>query len=103
MIHASTRKKPLTKVIAVDVDDTLIVNGKIDLGLLEWCRDRKAAGFKLILWSQAGENHARKVAERAKAVDVFHVIIGKPGYIIDDQSWNWTKFTRRVTKWAKKY
>lgn len=101
-IREATRKKPLTKVIAVDVDDTLLISGKINEELVVWCRARKCEGFKLILWSQAGEVHARNVARRAGIVDLFHVIIGKPGYIVDDKGWGWTKFTRRVTKWQTK-
>lgn len=100
MIRQATRKKPLTKVIAVDVDDTLWIGGKVNSELVKWCRDRKAAGFTLMLWSQAGEFHARKVAEQTNTVDIWAVIIGKPGYIVDDQAWNWTKYTRRVTKWT---
>lgn len=98
MIKESTRRLPLTKVIAVDVDDTLVTRGVVNFELVKWCRARKEKGFTLILWSQRGERHAKKMAEYANAVDAFHYIIGKPGYIVDDQGWSWTKFTRRIKK-----
>ena len=89
----------MTKVIAVDVDDTLIVDGCVDFLLVDWCRVKRKEGFYMILWSQRGRGHAEKMAIKANATEIFNIIIGKPGYIVDDQGWTWTKFTRRITKW----
>jgi hydroxymethylpyrimidine pyrophosphatase-like HAD family hydrolase len=100
-VSLSARKLPLTRVIAVDVDDTLVTKGIIDDDLVEWCRKKKAEGFYMILWSQRGQFHARCMAHYAEVVDIFDTIIGKPGYIVDDQGWSWTKFTRRITKWGQ--
>ncbi len=102
MIKQSTRKFPISKVIAVDVDGTLIVGGFLNKSLVEWCRKKREEGFSMILWSLRGENYAKKMAEWAGVTDIFHNIIGKPGYIVDDKGWGWTKFTRRITKWQKK-
>ena len=93
------RKYPIPRLIAVDVDDTLIREGKIDKKLIDWCRQRKAEGFQLLLWSMKGESYARETAERFGVADVFDRVIGKPGYIVDDEDWNWTRFTIRVRYW----
>jgi hypothetical protein len=36
--------------------------------------------------------------ERFGLQDHFSAVIGKPGYIVDDMGWGWTKFTKIVTK-----
>ncbi len=102
MIKPSSRKLPIAKVIAVDVDGTLIVGGTVNKSLVKWCQNKREEGFSMILWSLRGESHAKKMAEWAGVTDIFHNIIGKPGYIVDDKGWSWTKFTRRVTKWQKR-
>lgn len=90
------RKYPCQKVIFVDVDDTLIKRGKLNNKLVEWCKDKKLMGFKIILWSSAGEEYARKIATRFELLDIFETIISKPGYIVDDKGWGWIKFTKVI-------
>lgn len=84
---------PRQKVIAVDVDGTLHTNGKANDQVIAWIKGKRADGFKLILWSMRGEDHARKAAALFGIADLFDVITSKPGYIVDDKGWSWTRFT----------
>ncbi len=102
MIKKSTRKLPIAKIVVVDVDGTLVTKGIINFELIEWCKARKNEGFELVLWSSRGRRYAEKMARYADVTDIFDSIIGKPGYIVDDKGWSWTKYTRRVTEWQKR-
>lgn len=93
---ARDQKYRPAKVIAVDVDGTLIVGGEVNKSLVEWCKDKKEQGFCMILWSARGEDHAKKAAKRSKTTDLFDYIHSKPGYIVDDKGWQWTKYTRII-------
>ena len=44
----------------------------------------------------AGEKHARNVAEKLKITDLFANIISKPGFILDDQGWQWTEHSKVI-------
>jgi hypothetical protein len=84
---------PPPKVIAVDVDGTLSQAGRPNEKLIAYCRRKKADGFALLLWSSRGEAHAREMAERFGVTDLFSHILSKPGFIVDDQGWTWTRYT----------
>jgi hypothetical protein len=86
----------LKKVIAVDVDDTLLIKGVINEKLSKWCRDRKTEGFCLILWSARGEVHAVDTCKKAGLDNVFDYVISKPSYVVDDKGWEWTKYTKVI-------
>ena len=86
------------KCIAIDVDGTLLKRGKINWPLANWAKQKKLEGFEVILWTARGRPHAAAVVERFGLQDHFSAIIGKPGYIVDDMGWGWTKFTKIVTK-----
>lgn len=91
--------------IAVDVDGTILLSSGPNQVLIEFLKLRKAEGFGLMLWSAQGEAHAREVAERFDIVDLFDVIVSKPGYIVDDKGWQWARFTkiiRDLSLWAQK-
>ena len=90
-------KYPPPKVIFVDVDGTLY-DSVLNHALIKWCRDRKAEGFKLVLWSARGEDYAKRCAKRFDIVDLFDHIIDKPGYIVDDLGWSWIKYTKVVKR-----
>lgn len=92
----SKQKHPPPKVIAVDVDGTLFIKGALSKGLVEWCKKKKKAGFTMILWSSRGADYARKAAEKSGLDNVMDHIISKPGYIVDDQGWGWTKYTKII-------
>jgi hypothetical protein len=98
LVHESsekTMKYPPTKSIFVDVDGTLVLNGgRLNATLVEFCRLRKAEGFDVILWSARGKEHALKAATFFDVADAFTAILPKPGYIVDDKGWTWTRFTK---------
>lgn len=90
------QKHAFTKCVAIDVDGTLIVNGKVNGDVVAYAQSCKDLGFEVILWSAKGKEHAAKAAKDAGIEDVFSCIISKPGYVVDDLGWTWTKFTRVV-------
>jgi hydroxymethylpyrimidine pyrophosphatase-like HAD family hydrolase len=90
------RKHNLAKVIAVDVDGTLLINGSINQSLVEWCISRKDDGFCMILWSARGEKHAKNICKLSKLETVFDYVISKPAYVVDDKGWSWTKYTKVI-------
>ena len=89
-------KYPPPRVIAVDVDGTLLINGTANQPLIDWCIKQRDAGLSLMLWSSRGEAHARNVATAFDVADLFSVICSKPGYVVDDQGWNWIRYTRII-------
>lgn len=89
---------PTRKVIAVDVDDTLHVNGRVNQKLVKWCEQQKANGYSLMLWSARGKQYAQAAAEQFCVAHLFDDIVSKPGYIVDDQGWSWIKFTHVVRR-----
>lgn len=82
------------KCIYVDVDGTLLVNGIINMELVRWCNGKHRDGFELILWSARGADHAVSVAVEAGIKSLFSNIITKPGYIVDDKGWWWTRYVK---------
>ena len=91
------RKFKRNRVIAVDVDGTLFSGGKRIEVVAEWCRKQKNAGFFMILWSARGQEYAQQACDHAEMHDVFDVVLGKPGYIVDDVGWRWINFTKVVS------
>jgi FMN phosphatase YigB (HAD superfamily) len=87
---------PPPKVIAVDVDGTLHTHGSPNARVIAWCRRKKAEGYSMLLWSSRGQAHAEKAAELFGVADIFDHIISKPGFVLDDQGWNWIRFTRVI-------
>lgn len=85
---------PRQKVIAIDVDETLIIKGKLNRPLLEWCAKQKAKGFTLILWSARGKENAEK-AEKMSGLK-FDIVMSKPGHIVDDIGWGWVRYTQEI-------
>ena len=90
-------KYPKQKVIAVDVDDTLIIDGKPNYDLIIWLNDKINEGYQLILWSMRGYKHAKHTAQRLGIEHLFQTIMSKPGYIVDDDGWNWTRYTEVIS------
>lgn len=84
------------RTIAIDVDGTLITECGPNLQLIEWIREKHSEGFPTMLWSMQGRDYARSVAERLEILDLFDVIASKPRYIVDDQGWQWVKYTNVI-------
>jgi len=87
---------PPRKVIAVDVDETLIIKGRLNTKLVEWIKGKKADGCQVNLWSARGSLYAWKVAEHHDITYLFDSIHSKPGIIVDDQGWLWIKFVKVI-------
>ncbi len=87
---------PKQSVVTVDVDGTLLVDGRVNAKLVAWLKDRKAEGFELILWSAAGRQHAENAANFAGIAALFSAIISKPGFTVDDRGWDWTRTTKVI-------
>jgi hydroxymethylpyrimidine pyrophosphatase-like HAD family hydrolase len=95
-------KYPTRRTIYVDVDGTLHLRGIANRELIEWLRAKRGQGFDLVLWSARGGEYARRVAETLGCADLFVAILAKPGYIVDDEGWQWIKWTKRVgLRWGE--
>lgn len=92
----ATRYRP-PKIIAVDVDGTLVIKGRGNTKLIQWLKAQHAAGYVLILWSMRGERYAEMVANELGIRDLFTHVLGKPGYVVDDKGWGWIRDTKVVT------
>ena len=91
LIKTPFRRLPAPKVIAVDVDGTLIIAGKPNQQLIQRLKAYKNEGHSLFLWSMRGREHCIKAAEFTETTDLFDQYLGKPGIIFDDQGWNWAR------------
>lgn len=87
---------PPPRVVAVDVDGTLLINGQKNPAVVRWCERLKAEGYVLHLWSSRGRKYAESVAELFGVTHLFDVILSKPGYILDDMGWGWIKYTKVI-------
>jgi len=96
VVKFKQRLLPPPKVIAVDVDGTLVVRGVVNKKLTDWCKHKKQEGFTMILWSSRGETHAINAAKLSGLCNVFDHIISKPGYIVDDKGWSWVRYTKWI-------
>ena len=82
----------------MDVDGTLGSCGVPNEKVLAYLRKVKVDGYTLILWSLRGEDYARKVAAAFDVTELFTHILSKPGFILDDQGWNWTRYSSVIRK-----
>lgn len=76
-------------IVYVDVDDTLVrwygTKCIPRVSVIEKLKARAQAGDRLFLWSRAGDEQARKVAEDLGLTELFEAILPKPEHIIDDE------------------
>ena len=71
--------------VFVDVDLTLIdANGKLLDGAREALQRLHDKGCHLFLWSTAGAEYCRKVAQLHRLTELFEGFTAKPDIIIDD-------------------
>lgn len=85
---------PPPRTIAIDVDGTLIINGRPNNKLIQWIKTKKESGYKTILWSMRGEEYAQSIAEQLEILNLFDHITSKPGYLVDDMGWKWIDRTK---------
>lgn len=86
---------PLPKCIAVDVDGTLIIDGRPNARLVVWIKSMHRAGHEVFVWSMRGAEHSRRAAALSGIDDLVCACISKPGCIVDDKGWTWTRGTRQ--------
>lgn len=86
------------KTIYVDIDGTLFRNNQLDRELVEWIIFKRGQGFVFNLWSARGRDYAEQFASVFGLADLFDAILSKPGHIIDDQGWSWTKYIPAINR-----
>ena len=87
---------PRQKVIFVDVDDTLIINKKVNSDLCDWLILKYADGYQINVWSMAGQKHAEDAVDSSGIKHIVSNTLSKPGYIVDDMGWRWTQYTKAI-------
>ena len=90
------RKYSQRKVIAMDVDGTLLVHGRLNHRLIDWIIKKAGEGFTCYLWSARGEEYAKVFADKHKIKHLFTHIMSKPGIAVDDMGWRWTRDVNTV-------
>jgi predicted mannosyl-3-phosphoglycerate phosphatase (HAD superfamily) len=95
--HAK-QKYPPPEVIYIDVDGTLLKNGRPDTKVVDFARRKYDEGFQIIVWSSRGAVNAIRAVLLADIEDIVSFKLSKPGYIVDDKGWTWTKYTRQIKK-----
>jgi len=87
---------PRPRVIFVDVDDTLLINNRVNSALVRWIILKAAEGYDINVWSMRGEQAAEDAVEQCKLTGVVNACLSKPGIIVDDKGWTWTKNTKSI-------
>lgn len=76
-------------IVYVDVDDTLVrwAGSKCipRTLIIERIKERAIKGDRLFLWSRAGGEQAREVAEELGISKIFEAFLPKPDLLIDDE------------------
>ena len=80
----------------MDVDETLIINDKVNKGLIKWMIIKSAEGYELNVWSMAGKKHSEQAVERCGIGAFVSHTLSKPGIIVDDMRWDCTKYTKAI-------
>jgi predicted HAD superfamily phosphohydrolase YqeG len=88
------KRYPQVKCIAIDVDGTLLIKGRLNKKLADWAAVKKSEGYEVLLWSAQGKSHAMRTATRFGIVDNFTTILSKPKQVVDDMGWQWVKHTK---------
>ena len=80
-----------TKFVYVDVDGTLIKDGRVNHRVVEFITEIACEVIKVVVWSQRGEAYARYCVEHAGLRRHVSYCLAKPHFLIDDMGWNWVK------------
>jgi predicted mannosyl-3-phosphoglycerate phosphatase (HAD superfamily) len=89
---------PPPRSIFIDVDDTLIIASRPNHSLVEWAKARHRQGYEIVIWSSRGTDHARAAADVCDLAGIAAAVVSKPGYIVDDKGWAWTRYTKRIRR-----
>lgn len=90
------KKYSPSNCLAIDVDGTLVTDGRLNQSVAKLAKDKKDQGMDVILWSARGRAYAEAVAKKHGLEDCFTFIVSKPGFIVDDLGWGWIKYTRVI-------
>lgn len=77
--------------VYVDVDNTLIRNGKPYQPVIERIKEMWTT-HDIYIWSAGGKRHAQDAVHDCGIEDMIVQCMSKPSYIIDDQVWKWTRY-----------
>lgn len=77
--------------IYVDTDETIRVGGKPNNLLIGYLRRLRQLhpDYTIVLWSRAGQEHAKEVATELDLLDIFDYILAKPTWLFDDAGKRW--------------
>ena len=87
-VRYSASAYPCRRTLYVDVDGVLWIDGRVNEDLVAPLRELRSLGWTLVVWSSAGGDHAREVADAAGLGAV--VCLAKPDAVLDDAGWSWT-------------
>ena len=88
------RALPPPRCMAVDVDGTLIINGRVNQAMVESVNKALADGYQIIVWSMRGRAYAEAAAARVGLTGDDVQCCSKPGVIVDDVGLEWLKGVR---------
>lgn len=94
------QKFPPPKVLAVDIDGTLVCDRRLNGEVVRLCQAYKEKEFRLMLWSARGLSYAQAMVARYRMENLFDDVVSKPGFILDDKGWEWTRYTA-VVPWRR--
>lgn len=83
---------PRPNVIYVDVDGTLLINGRANQPVVNWVFDRHHEGNQIIVWSARGAEAARQAVEICGIGDIVSHMLSKPGQVLDDLGNRFTQY-----------
>lgn len=69
--------------VMVESDDGVLVT-RPHKKHIELLKDLKRAGFKIVVWSQGGSDHAERVVKALKLEEFVDLVIAKPEAYVDD-------------------
>lgn len=81
------------RALYVDVDNTLLRNGRIVEPVVLAIRAAIGQGADVVVWSARGKEHALRAATMA-GINSMVICLAKPDAIIDDRGWAWVRYSR---------
>ena len=90
---------PARKVMGLDVDGVLLdAGGNLNERVRDVALALHADGWRILIWSSAGHDHAQEAADLAGLGGLERVTVsGKPTAVLDDHGWHWTRFAPAVS------
>lgn len=83
---------PRPNVVYVDVDGTLLINGRVNYPVVNWVREKHLEGNQIVVWSARGVGAAIMAVDMCEIRDIVSHTLSKPGYVVDDLGKKFTKY-----------